>query len=778
LKRLIGIILLAVGIITGSITYPASTHAASQFTGGLLDGISIEIGASVGQSTTTVAEMTDGDVSTRGILSTSNVAWHSFSSPVEISSVVLKSSGAGIIEFYDNQNSLLQRYNVLSNDGIQTLPTPVQNVTTVVLKGASSNINVYEWNVFTVPSVPPTATTINWIQAGDQIVKLDWDHTGAASYNVKRSTSAGGPYTLLANVKGTTYVDQAVTNGTTYYYVVSAVNEAGESSDSSEKSAKPDATQYTGGLLDGLLIQAGKTVGTPTSTVREITDNNTGTRFVLTTGGVAWYTFTSPVEINSVIVNSGTPLTVEFYDASNNLLQKYDLIKNNGIQTLPIPVQDVTTVVLKNGSSSNVSVYEWNVFTNPSAPPLVTTINWIQGGDQIVKLEWDNTGAASYNVKRSTSAGGPYSLLANVKGTTYVDRAVTNGTTYYYVVSAVNEAGESGNSAEKSIKPDATKYTGGLLDGLLIQAGNTVGTPTSTVRELTDNNTSTRFVLTTKGVAWYTFSSPVEIDSVIANGNNLAVEFYDANNNLLQQYTIINKDQVETLPTPIQNVTTVVLKNVGTSNISVYEWNVFGKGGEPADAPMNLTASAGNKKVVLNWTSPSSNVTSYIVKRSLVPGGPYTAIATVPGNTTTYTDTNVVNGTTYYYVVSAIGSTGESANSNEASATPKADVVTPPGQTGERALLRITLNNGIEKEYDLSMAEVYDFINWYEGRANGVGTVMYAFDKHDNNKGPFKSRKDYVFFDKIITFEVNGYDVGTSGPEEDGGYPVPYPEEY
>lgn len=545
------------------------------------------------------------------------------------------------------------------------------------------------------------------------------------------------------------------------------------------------ASQFTGGLLDGIPLQVGTSVGQPKSTVTEMTDGNVSTRYVLNASSVAWHTFASPVEISSVVKSGGAGI-IEFYDDQNSLLLKYNVLSHDGIQTLPTPVKGVTTVVLKNGSSSNISVYEWNVFTTPSAPPKATSISWIQGGDQIVKFDWANTGAASYNVKRSTSSGGPYTLLTNVKGTTYVDQAVTNGTTYYYVVSAVNEAGESSNSPEKSMKPNATKYTGGLLDGLLIKAGKTVGTPTDSVREITDNNTGTRFVLSAGGAAWYTFSSPAEINSVIVNGGNaLAVEFYDSNNNLLQKYNITRKDQIEMLPTPVGNVTTVVLKNVGTSNISIYEWNVFGKGGElPVETPVNLTASAGNQKVVLNWTSTGTNGTSVNVKRSLVAGGPYTTIATVTSTTYTYTDTNVLNGTTYYYVVSAVGAAGESANSNEAFATPKADVVNPPdpdpgnNQPGERALLRITLNNGIEKEYDLSMAEVNAFINWYEGRANGTGTVMYAIDKHANNKGPFKNRKDYVFYDKIITFEVNGYDSGTSEPEDPEEVPNSYPGEY
>jgi hypothetical protein len=249
--------------------------------------------------------------------------------------------------------------------------------------------------------------------------------------------------------------------------------------------------------------------------------------------------------------------------------------------------------------------------------------------------------------------------------------------------------------------------------------------------------------------------------------NPVAVEFYDSNNNLLQRYEFSKSDEIQTLPAPIQNVSTVALKYTGSS-ARVYEWNVFGKGGElPPEAPLNLTATAGNKTVALNWSNSGNVTTSFNVKRATVSGGPYIVIGSVTGDTYSYIDNNVVNGTTYYYVVTAVSAAGESANSNEASATPRADVVNPPtpGPEGERALLRIILINGIEKEYDLSMSEVVSFIKWYEGRANGSGTTMYAIDKHNNNKGPFVNRKDYVFFDKIITFEVNGYNTGTSIPE-------------
>jgi hypothetical protein len=71
-------------------------------------------------------------------------------------------------------------------------------------------------------------------------VSLSWNASaGATSYNVKRGTASGGPYTTVSSPTTTSYTDTGLTNGTTYYYVVTAVNSYGESASSSEVSAKP-----------------------------------------------------------------------------------------------------------------------------------------------------------------------------------------------------------------------------------------------------------------------------------------------------------------------------------------------------------------------------------------------------------------------------------------------------------------------------------------------------------------------------------------------------------
>jgi len=88
--------------------------------------------------------------------------------------------------------------------------------------------------------LPQTATNLQ-ATSGNAQVSLSWNvSAGASSYNVKRSTTSGGPYTTIASGVGTTsYLNTGLNNGTTYYFVVSAVNAIGESPNSSQVSATP-----------------------------------------------------------------------------------------------------------------------------------------------------------------------------------------------------------------------------------------------------------------------------------------------------------------------------------------------------------------------------------------------------------------------------------------------------------------------------------------------------------------------------------------------------------
>ena len=88
---------------------------------------------------------------------------------------------------------------------------------------------------------PPAMPTGLAATPGDAQVTLTWtSSTGAATYSVRRATASGGPYvTVAAGILPATYVDSGLSNGTAYYYAVSAVNAAGESALSTEVPATP-----------------------------------------------------------------------------------------------------------------------------------------------------------------------------------------------------------------------------------------------------------------------------------------------------------------------------------------------------------------------------------------------------------------------------------------------------------------------------------------------------------------------------------------------------------
>jgi hypothetical protein len=103
------------------------------------------------------------------------------------------------------------------------------------------------------------------------------------------------------------------------------------------------------------------------------------------------------------------------------------------------------------------------VANQPPAAPATLTATGTNGQ---VTLTWSGSaGAAGYNVYRSTTAGGPYNppalVSVDASVTTYVDTAVTNNATYYYVVKAFNENGESLHSPQASATPrfDCTGVT-------------------------------------------------------------------------------------------------------------------------------------------------------------------------------------------------------------------------------------------------------------------------------------------------------------------------------
>ena len=89
-----------------------------------------------------------------------------------------------------------------------------------------------------LPPTPATPTGLTATADAGQVC-LSWNSVaGATGYNVKSSTINGGAYTIIASsLNSLTFTNTGLLNGTTYYYVVTAINANGESKNSPPVSA-------------------------------------------------------------------------------------------------------------------------------------------------------------------------------------------------------------------------------------------------------------------------------------------------------------------------------------------------------------------------------------------------------------------------------------------------------------------------------------------------------------------------------------------------------------
>jgi hypothetical protein len=113
-----------------------------------------------------------------------------------------------------------------------------------------------------------------------------------------------------------------------------------------------------------------------------------------------------------------------------------------------------TIVVMFTPSEAAAETASLSITDNASGSP--QTVSLTGTGTHDVILSWTastSSAVAGYNVYRGTSSGGESSTPLNstpVNGTTYTDATVTAGTTYYYVVMAVNSSNVQSAASNES----------------------------------------------------------------------------------------------------------------------------------------------------------------------------------------------------------------------------------------------------------------------------------------------------------------------------------------
>ena len=162
----------------------------------------------------------------------------------------------------------------------------------------------------------------------------------------------------------------------------------------------------------------------------------------------------------------------------------------------------------------------------PWPPPPPTGLAATASYRQVV-LTWNpSLGATNYNIKRSTVSGNEITI-ASTSSTNYTDLNVVSGTTYYYIVSAVNANGEGMNSAEVSATlppPFFNNPTGIASDpsGTSLYIADYTNNAVEKLNLL--NNQTTHFLTSSNGI-----SHPVSV--MVDTNNNLYVLNQNAGTN-------------------------------------------------------------------------------------------------------------------------------------------------------------------------------------------------------------------------------------------------------
>jgi uncharacterized protein (DUF1800 family)/fibronectin type 3 domain-containing protein len=449
---------------------------------------------------------------------------------------------------------------------------------------------------------------------GNAQVSLQWNAVmGATGYNLFRSTVAGQQGSQIkSGWSAANYMDTGLANGTKYYYRVAAMNANGASNPSPQVMAEPVAPPVPG--APSLSAAAGNT------------------QVTLTWGAVNGAT--SYNVYRSTASGGQGALPVKAGITGTNYI---DLGLNNGTTYFY-----KLTAANANGEGARSNEASAKPFSPelPAAPSISAT-----PGNAQVGLSWAAVGGAtSYNLYRATSSGGQSSTptRTGLTGTSYTDPGLTNGTTYFYKLAAVNANGEGAKSNEANAKPVAPELpaapslsaTPGNAEVTLNWGAVAAATSYNLYRSTSSGGQGNSAYKT--GLTGTTYK-----DTGLTNGTTYYYKLAAVNANGTGEKS--NEANAKPAAPPVPT------------------------------APTGFTATAGDTKVTLNWTVVGG-ATSYNLYRSTTSGGQgetpvMTGILTPP-----FVDTGLVNNTTYYYKVAAVNANGVGAKSSQASAKP----VPPP----------------------------------------------------------------------------------------------------
>ena len=347
--------------------------------------------------------------------------------------------------------SPVSRYNVFEGTAADlSSSAPVTNVTgtAVTLPGLINGTTYYfrvtavnragegqpSNEVQAVPVTVPGAPTGLTVTAGNAQVTLSWTAPASdggsqiSGYVIYKGTSPGGETSTPVSgslVTATSYTVTGLANGITYYFTVTAVNRIGDSPASNEVSAVPVTVP---GAPTGLTATRGNAQATLSWTAPASDDGSQITGYDLYVGTTADLSANAPVArvTGTVVTVTGLVNGTTYYFTVTAVNRIGDGPASNEVRAVPETVPGAPTGLTATPGNARATL-SW------AAPPT--------GGAAI----------SGYLIYQGTSPNGETRTPVNgllVNAISYTVTGLTNGTTYYFRVVAVNAAGQGLSSAE------------------------------------------------------------------------------------------------------------------------------------------------------------------------------------------------------------------------------------------------------------------------------------------------------------------------------------------
>lgn len=496
-------------------------------------------------------------------------------------------------------------------------------------------------NILVYHSLLPKAPEGVKATGGNNKVELGWNSvTDATYYTVKRSLVSGGGYAVIApqvaapqGVTAVTYTDASAVNGSTYYYVVTAISPTGESAPSAEVSATAAAgpvlpaaprnvsaaagngrVDLSWAAVNGALSYTVKRSSEVQGQYTEVAAGLTGTSYTdagLTNNKTYYYTVTA---VNAA--GEGTPSQPQAAAPGDFLIS--DNFEGSALGALPAGYREP------------------------------------QGNGVISKFDAGNNTAVVSNAYPANSYGNTSGAIAG------------NDSNVLWINDGPGRGGFN-----RPFTPVTADSNGGVTATLEFMQPKKIGD--SYMLELLDSSNKV-------AVSFNINSSPLTIDpnkwykvtyvaDVKANTADLFVTEKDKDEGELKAYRMN-----VAFTTPVTDIASLNLRMAGSSTGSAYVDNIRVDRQEIA-IPQALSGIGANEKAILSWPAASGSE-SYSVYRSLAEAGPFEKIAgDVAGpkdaKLIEYTDASALtNDTVYYYRVTSTRANQESGFSNVTAVSP------------------------------------------------------------------------------------------------------------